>query len=384
MSLSIAQPAGAVLPVSIVAADLAKRSFALHGVDERGAVVVRRSSNADAFIAWCQTRLPAGCIIAMEACGSAHHYGRCLSRLGFVVRLIAPHRVTPYRLQGKAAKNDANDAAAICEAATRPHMTFVAIKTEDQQALLLAHSLRQGHVEQRTALVNRVRGALLEFGVTVPQGIEKLRQVLPKLLDRTSSCAAALPDLVCKLLQQELEHWAELDRRIDEAQAPINRHAREDVRAKLLQDLHGMGPLGASALVAHLGDMTMFNHARQPAAWLGIVPSQHSTGGKVRLGGISKHGDPALRTLLITGARSAVQSAHLRQDPISQWLTKLRERCGWQKACVALVNKNLRIAWAMLTRGTVFDPAYQPRPVAASQTAKAAPEDAARLQASPA
>jgi transposase len=375
VNLSIPQPLASRYSVALLGVDLAKRSIQLHGVDATGAVVVRRAVAADTFVAWCQERLAPGAVVAMEACASAHHYGRALTAAGFTVRLIAPHRVTPYRLQGKAAKNDANDAAAVCEAASRPHMLFVAVKSIEQQALLLAHAFRQGYIEARTALVNRVRGALLEFGVALPQGIEQLRAALPLLLEPTSAVAQRLPGTLRTLLEQALGHWAELDTRIDQAEVPITQHAREDARARMVGQLHGMGPLGASALVAHVGDMSMFTHARQPSAWLGVVPAQHSSGGKVKLSGISKHGDPALRTLLITGARSAVQTAHLRSDPTSQWLTRLRERSGWQTACVALVNKNLRIAWAMLTRGTPFDP--QHRPTAPARGAAAQPQPVA-------
>jgi transposase len=217
---------------------------------------------------------------------------------------------------------------------------------------------------------------LLEFGVALPQGLEQLCAALQLLLEPTAAHAQHPPGTLRTRLEKALRQWAELDARIDQAEAPITQHAREDARARMVGQLQGIGLLGASALVAHQGahlsDMSMFTRARQTSAWLGVVPAQHSSRGKVKLSGISKHGDSALRTLLITGARSAVQTAHLRSDPTSQWLTRLRERSGWQKACVALVNKNLRIAWAMLTRGTPFDPQY--RPTAPARGAAAQPQ----------
>ena len=295
VNLSIPQPLSSRYSVALLGVDLAKRSIQLHGVDATGAVVVRRAIAADTFVAWCHERLAPGTVIAIEACASAHHDGRALTAAGFTVRLIAPHRVTPYRLQGKAAKNDANDAAVVpprvCEAASRPPMLFVAVKSIEQQALLLARAFLQGTIEARTALVNRVRGALLEFGIALPQGIEQLRAALPRLIEPTAVLAQRLPGMLRSLLEQALEHCAELDARIDQAEAPITQHAREDARARMVGQLQGIGPLGASALVAHLGahlgDMSMFTHARQPSAWLGVVPAQHSSGGKVKLSGIS-------------------------------------------------------------------------------------------------
>ena len=374
-------------PIVRLAVDLAKRVLQLHGVDRRGCVLVRRPIARDRFEQWCVQNLPAGCVVAMEACSGAHHWARTLGRLGFVPLLIPPHLVSPFRLAGKRGKNDANDAAAIHEASLRPGIHPVAVKTPEQQAVLLAHSVRGGAVQERTAWVNRIRGALAEFGVVVPQGIEHLRRALPVLLDRSD---LGLPDLVRRLLHAALEHWATLDALVGQAEAPIGEHARTDARARLIAQLHGIGPIGASAVVAHIGDAREFGSARQPSAWLGVVPSQHSSGGKARLGGITKHGQPELRTLLVTGARSAVQTAHLRDDRISRWLTELRERAGWQKACVALVNKNLRIAWAMLNRGECFDPNHVPampqaraRPAARDgQTATAGAAGAAAGQGS--
>jgi transposase len=320
--------------------------------------VVRRAIARERFERWCVENLPAGCVVAMEACSGAHHWGRTLARLGFTPMLIPPHLVAPLRIAGARGKNDANDAAAIYEASLRPAIHAVAVKTLPQQAMLLAHSLRAGAVEERTAWANRIRGALAEYGIVVPQGIEQLRRALPMILDRADQ---GIPDLARRLLGTALQHWAALDAVIEQAEQPIAEHAREDPRARVIAKLHGIGPIGASAVVAHVGDAGEFKAARQLPAWMGVVPSQNSSGGKTRLGGITKHGQPGLRTLLVTGARSAVQTAHLRDDRISRWLTDLRERAGWQKACVALVNKNLRIIWAILNRGECFDPNHVPQ-----------------------
>jgi transposase len=291
----------------------------------------------------------------MEACSGAHHWARKLISLGFDARLIAAHFVTPYRMQGSGGKNDANDAAAICEAASRPSMRFVSVKTPQQQAMLSVHRLREGYKEERTACINRIRGLLAEFGLVIAQRPEVLRKTLADVLE---DAANALPSLVRLALQRAHLHWIELECHIAWCDERIGVHVRTDEQAKTAAQLCGIGPVTASALVASVGDFKQFKSADQFGAWLGLVPRQNSSGGKSSLGQITKRGDDYLRTLLILGAKSAVTSAPKRSDRISQWLVQLTARVGWQKAVVALANKNARILWAVLCKGKAYDPNY--------------------------
>lgn len=343
-------------PVARVGVDLSKRVYQVHAIDGSGHVVMAKALSAERFYAWC-AELPTGCLVATEACGGAHHVARRLRLLGIDVRLIACHFVTPYRMSGKSGKNDANDAAAICEAAGRPQMRFVPIKTADQQGQLAVHRLREGYKAERTAMINRIRGLLTEFGLVFPQSPEALRKKLADVIEDANNELTGVARLA---LQRAHLHWADLDLQLKWCDERIAAHVRSDEQAAKAAALHGIGPIGASALVATVGDFAQFNSARQFGAWLGLVPSQHSTGGKSSLGHITKRGDDYLRTLLIQGAKAAVLSAGKRSDRISQWLVQLKQRVGWQKAAVALANKNARILWAVLTRGETFDPKHVP------------------------
>jgi transposase len=347
--------------VARVGVDLSKRAYQVHALDRAGRVLLARAMSPDRFFAWC-AGLPAGCLVAMEACGGAHHVARRLHPLGLDARLIAGHFVTPYRMAGKRGKNDANDAAAICEAAGRPHMRFVPVKTAEQQGQLAVHRLREGFKEERTALINRIRGLLAEFGLVFAQSPEALRAVLADVIEDASN---ELPGVARLALQRAQLHWIDIELQMSWCDERIAYHVRSDERAKKAATLQGIGPVTASALVASVGDFGQFANARQFGAWLGLVPSQNSTGGKARLGRITKRGDDYLRTLLIQGAKSAVMSAGKRADRISRWLVQLKERVGWQKAVVALANKNARILWALLTRDVAFNPDHVPEPPAA-------------------
>ena len=346
--------------VARVGVDLSKRVYQVHAVDRSGRVVLAKALTPDRFYAWC-AELPKGCLVAMEACGGAHAAGRALQRLGLDARLIAGHFVTPYRMAGRSGKNDANDAAAICEAASRPHMRFVPIKTAEQQGQLSVHRLREGYKAERTALINRIRGVLAEFRLVFPQSPEALRKVLADVIEDADNELTGVARLV---LQRAHLHWIDLDLQIKWCDERIQAHVRSDARATKAAQLHGIGPIGASALVASVADFRQFSSAKQLGAWLGLVPSQNSTGGKASLGRITKRGDDYLRTLLIQGAKSAVMTAAKRNDRISQWLVQLKERVGWQKAVVALANKNARILWAVFTRDEAFDPNHVPEPPA--------------------
>lgn len=347
--------------VARVGVDLSKRTYQVHAVDGLGRVVLVKAMTPERFYEWC-AELPAGCPVAMEACGGAHHVGRRLQQLGLQPRLIAGHFVTPYRMAGRRGKNDANDAAAICEASARPHMRFVPVKTAEQQGHLAVHRLREGLKEERTSLINRIRGVLGEYGLVFAQSPEVLRRALPEVIEDATNEMPATARLV---VQRAHLHWIEIELQMAWCDERIAHHVRTDDRARQAATLQGIGPLTASALVASVGEFGQFASGQQFGSWVGLTPSQNSTGGKASLGRITKRGDEYLRTLLIQGAKSAVMSASKRSDRISQWLVQLKERVGWQKTVVALANKNARIVWAMLTRGTAFDPNHIPEMPAA-------------------
>lgn len=334
-----------------VGVDLAKRVIQVHAVDGAGHVLTSRAVPRDKFIAWC-AQLPAGCIVAMETSSSAHHWARKLAALGLDARIIAAQLVSPYRKQGASGKNDANDAAAVCEAASRPQMHFVPVKSVEQQSMLCVHRLREGFKAERTACINRIRGLLAEFGLVFAQSPAVLHAVLSDTLEDASHEMNTLARLV---LQRAQGQWRELDEHIAWCDERIAAHARDNAAVKKAATLLGIGPITASAVVATVVDFRQFRHGAQFGAWIGLVPRQHSSGGKNNLGGITKRGDVYLRSLLIQGAKSAVMTAHKRSDPISQWAAALRDRSGWQKAVVALANKNARILWAVMTKGEAFD-----------------------------
>lgn len=337
--------------ITRVGVDLAKRVIQVLAVNAAGQRVTGRALARDKFLAWC-AQLPGGWMVAMEASGSAHHWARRLLAMGLDARIMAAHLVAPYRMQGKSGKNDANDAAAICEAACRPQMHFVSVKSVEQQSMLSIHRLREGFKEDRTACINRIRGLLSEFGIVMAQQVKALREALPDALEDANNEMNGLARLG---LQRAWQQWQELDAHLAWADERIAAHAKDHVAVRQAQQLQGVGPVTASALVATVGDFKPFKNGSQFGAWLGLTPRQNSSGGKNNLGSITKRGDTYLRTLLIQGAKSAVLSAHKRDDPISKWVYQLREKSGWQKATVALANKNARILWAVFVRGKPFD-----------------------------
>jgi transposase len=340
--------------ITRVGVDLAKNLIQVHAVDAVGKVVTNRQLKREKFIQWCM-QLPAMCLLAMESCSGAHYWARKLIELGFDARIIAAHLVTPYRQQGKGGKNDANDAAAICEAASRPNMRFVAVKTIDQQSMLSVHRLREGYKADRTACINRIRGLLSEFGLIFPQSATVLSAQLSATLEDATNALSGLARMAIERAQMQ---WKELDEHIDWCDQRIAAHRKQNEQVRQATELMGVGPVTASAVVATVGNFKQFKNGSQFGAWLGLTPRQNSSGGKNNLGGITKHGEVYLRTLLIQGAKSAVMTAHQRQDPISKWVHQLRERSGWQKAAVALANKNARILWAMFTKNERFDASH--------------------------
>ena len=342
------------LPIVRVGVDLAKLGNQVHAVDAAGRRVVSRALKRDQFIAWC-TQLPAMCLVAMEACTSGHHWARRLRAAGLDARLIAAHFVSPYRMEGKSGKNDATDAAAICEAASRPSMRFVPVKTTEQQGVMSLHRVREGLKEERTGCINRIRGVLAEFGLVFGKSPKVLRAELGDVLEDGGNELSGVARLV---VQRAWEHWRELDEHMKWCDQQIGEHVRGSAEAKRAAKIIGIGEIGASALIAGIGPFKQFKNGAQLGAWLGLVPSQNSSGGKASLGRITKRGDEYLRTLLIQGAKSAVMSAAKRADPNSRWLVQLTARMGWQKACVAMANKNARILWAVMTREQGFDPQH--------------------------
>lgn len=337
--------------ITRVGVDLAKRVIQVLAVDAAGLRITGRALPREKFLAWC-AQLPPGCLVAMEASSSAHHWARKLIAMGLDARIIAAHLVSPYRLQGKSGKNDANDAAAICEAASRPQMHFVTIKSVEQQSMLSIHRLREGFKIERVACINRIRGLLAEFGLVFPQKPAVLRLALPETIEDASNELAGLARMA---LQRALEQWSELDEHLDWCDQRIAAHLKTNDQVRLAQQLLGVGPVTASAVVATVGDFSQFKNGAQFGAWLGLTPRQNSSGGKNNLGRITKRGDMYLRMLLIQGAKSIVHVAHKREDPISRWVHQLKEKSGWQKAVVALANKNARILWAVFVRGKTFD-----------------------------
>jgi transposase len=328
--------------ITTVGIDLAKNTFSVHGVDAAGKVVLRKTVSRGRLME-VVAHLPP-CLIGLEACSGAHEWARRFQPFGHTVRIMAPKFVVPYRRSGK---NDGNDAEAICEAVQRPSMRFVPVKSVEQQAILSMHRVRQGFVEERTATINRVRGLMSEFGVVLPaRAIEVKRGA--------RSATAQLPALARGAIEDLLDHLATLDQRIADYDRELESQARSSEAARRLMTVPGVGPVSALATVATVGHAHEFKDGRQFAAWLGLVPRQWSTGGKPRLGRITKRGDAYLRTLLIMGARAALQMAARRDDKISRWAMALKERRGYHRAVVALAAKNARILWALLTRHSAY------------------------------
>lgn len=340
------------MKITTIGIDLAKSVFQVHGVDECGKTVLRKQLKR-AQVAEFMANLPP-CLVGMEACGSAHHWGRKLQGYGHTVRLMSPQFVKPYV---KSNKNDAADAEAICEAVARPNMRFVPIKSVEQQAVLSLHRVRQGLVVARTAQANQIRGLLAEFGMVLPKGVRALRTQLCGLVE---NAADELPAVFLHLMRRLYEHLMELDRQVGELEAQIKQWHRDCDLSQRLEKIPGVGPLTATALVASIADAQSFKNGRQLAAWLGLVPRQHSSGGKPTLLGISKRGDVYLRTLLIHGARSAILAAtrHAKSNP---WLSNLLSRRNPNIAAVALANKNARTIWALLAHDREFRVDYVSR-----------------------
>ena len=337
------------MAITVLGIDLGKNSCSMVGLDGSGAVVLRRRLHRENVIKLASDLAP--CLMAMEACCGAHHLGRILRDQGHQVRLISPEYVRPYV---KSHKNDDWDAEAIAEAATRPTMRFVELKSSEQLDMQSLHRVRDRLVGERTALLNQLRAILMERGITIAQGRRKLEQHLTAMLEGDE---VRLSRRVRALLEDMRAEWCELDRRIEAFDDEFAALAKTDDAARRLVSIPGIGVLNATALVAAIGNGAIFARGRDLAAWLGLVPRQMTTGGKPRRLGISKRGNKYLRKLLVHGARAALPSLSSSPTPIGQWLQGLMARAHKNTVVVALANKLARIVWAVLRHGGIYNPA---------------------------
>jgi transposase len=335
--------------LTTIGIDLAKNVFQVHGADDKGKAVLKKQLKRTQMLPFFANLTP--CRIGMEACGSAHYWARKLQALGHTVQLIAPQYVKPFV---KRNKNDAADAEAICEAMTRPNMPTVPIKNASQQAILSVHRARQGFIKARTAQANQIRGLLAEYGIVIAKGIGHITKRVPEILEDGEN---DLPGSFRLLIERLADHLKELDRQVGELEVQIQLWHRDNSASQKLAKIPGIGPMTASATVASVGDARNFKNGRQLAAWLGIVPRQHSTGGKSTLLGISKRGDSYLRTLLIHGARAVIRVAE-RKPNADPWLKNLLARRHKNVAAVALANKNVRTIWALLAHDRDYEAGY--------------------------
>ena len=332
--------------ITTIGLDLAKKVFHVVCFDEHGKTVRKKMLRRSQVLAYFANLPP--CLVGMEACASAHHWARKLDALGHQVKLIPPQYVKPY-VRGN--KNDYNDALAIAEAVTRSEMRFVPVKTTDQQDIQALHRLRERRIADRTALCNQLRGLLAEYGLIFPIGINVLRQRLPALLEDGEN---GLSDLFRRLLAQSYQQIKELDGHIDHYTREMGRQSQQNEACRRLQTIPGYGPIVAGVFHSTVGNGEAYRRGRDVSASLGLVPRQHSSGGKEVLLGISKRGDRYLRSLLVHGARSVVIRAAKKDDRLSRWINKVKAKRGFNKAVVALANKMARIGWAVLVNKTTY------------------------------
>lgn len=335
--------------ITTIGIDLAKNSFSVYGVDAKGKVVLQRTLSRNKVMPFFANLQE--CLIGMEACASSEYWARELENLGHTVRRVHPRYVKAYLL---GAKNDANDAAAICEAVQRPNMRFVSHKSPEQVDIQCVHRIRQGYIRSRTALINQTRGLLGEYGFIMPQGASQARSRLPGIIADESN---ALSDLMRRNLASLYDSLCFFDQKIAEQDGILKTIAKENEACKRLMQIPGIGFITATVLLTIAGVASNFKNGREFAAFLGLVPRQNSTGGKTRLLGISKRGDKYIRTLLIHGARAVLRSFAIGRIPEgrhSKWLAALIARRGTKRACAGLANKTARIAWCLLAQGTEY------------------------------
>ena len=331
--------------VTTIGIDLAKNVFQVHGVDASGQAVIGKQLRRRQVLPFFRKQPP--CLIGVEACATSHHWARQLIELGHEVKLMPPHYVKPYVKRGK---NDAADAAAICEAVTRPTMRFVSVKSTEQQGVLMLHRTRELLVRQRTMLINAIRAHMAEFGIIAPVGVSQVKKLLSIIADTDD---ARLPPVGRICLEGLARQLLSLHAEIHAGEKRIHAWHRANEDSLRLETTRGIGPLTASALTASITDPEVFKSGRMMAAWIGLVPRQNSTGGKQRMGRISKQGDQYLRWLLVAGAMSVIQQAK-RNGTTDPWLARLIADKPTKVAAVALANKNARIAWALLRHGGTY------------------------------
>jgi transposase len=334
------------MEITTLGIDLAKNIFQLHGVDERGKVVLSRKVTRTKLLEVI-TKLPC-CLIGMEACSSSHYWAREFVKLGHTVRIISAQFVKPYV---KTNKNDMKDAEAICEAVARPTMRFVPIKTVEQEDIQGLHRSRSLLMRNRTAIINQIRGLLGEYGLVIPKSAAKVRPILIRLLDEQDTRLTPFSKETFSDLYDQLENF---DQRIEKMDKRLERLFKKHPVCQRLSTVPGVGVLTATAFLAAVSSPQVFQNGRHRAAWLGLVPKQHSSGGKEKLGKLSKRGNRYLRTLLIHGARAVVRHAEKKKDSYSVWTNKLRNRRGNNIAAVAIANKNARVIWSLLAHDEVY------------------------------
>jgi transposase len=333
--------------IKVLGIDLAKNVFQLHGTNASGKVVLRKRLSRERLMEFMSNLSP--CLVGIEACGSAHYWARTFQAMGHTVKMMAPQFVKPYI---KSSKNDENDAEGVNEAVTRPSMRFVPIKTIEQQDTLLLHRAKEMAMKQRTAQANHIRGLLAEYGLIIAQGMCHLKE-LPSILElgvSENKVSEAAKEVFLRLYEQLKSYQEE----VDYYDKKIKVHAEEDARCIEVQKIDGIGPITASAIVATIGDPNVFKNGREVAAWLGLVPSQRSSGNKIILGPITKRGDSYVRKLLVHGGRAAVKTCENKTDKRNLWLADKKRRLGFNKAAVALANKNARTVWALLKTGECY------------------------------
>ncbi len=334
------------MQATTIGLDLAKNLFQVHGVDTEGNVVVRKKLRRSALLAFFSELPP--CLVGMEACASSHHWARELAGHGHDVKLMPPSYVKPYVKRGK---NDAADAEAICEAVRRPTMRFVPVKSAEQQSALMVHRARDLLLRQRTMLVNALRAHLAELGIVAAQGMRNVPKLIETVLDETDSRIPAIARPVLVLLVAQMR---ELSARIKTLESQLLAWHRTNEASRRLETIPGIGFITATAIAATVTDPSHFKSGRQFAAWLGLVPRQNSTGGKARLGRISKMGDRYIRRLLVVGATALIRFARNRSTPLTAWADALLAHRPARIVSVALANKMARIAWAVLARGEAY------------------------------
>lgn len=331
--------------IKVLGIDLAKNIFQLHGNNRNGKRIYTKRVKREDLLSTL-SNMPS-CLIGIEACGGSHYWAREFIKLGHEVKIIAPQFVKPFVMSSK---NDANDAKAIATAVVQPSMRFVPIKTVEQQDMQLIHRVRSLAIKHRSAKAHQIRGLLAESGIVIPLGISHVLR-LPFYLNEHKDKLSPLTIEIFERLHEQLKCYSE---EVEHYTHKIEQQVKQEAACQQIMKIEGLGPISASAIVSAVGDVHVFKNGRQMAAWIGLVPKQHSSGNKIILGGITKRGDSYLRTLLIHGARSAIRAIGEKCDKKSIWLKSLVARVGVNKAAVALANKNARIVWAMLSTGECY------------------------------